>query len=403
MQPDHSPRTLSPGLTALALAILLLPTACSEDAPDDPPRGPAEALGLTLYLGTIAPAETATDGDETVWTFDPDDGPMCLRGAPFRASLRTTGHPDLVIFLQGGGACWSAFCLAVREAPAGVPTIDLLNPEIAENPVAEWNALYLPYCDGSLFVGDRDHDDSGDGQPDRFHRGLHNLSAALDAAARAQPEPRRILLAGASAGGYGTVLAALLVRHVWPDSELIVMNDSGAGIAMDGEPDFLLQLLDEFNATRFIPDECTGCLDDGHIVPLVAWTLDRIPDLRIGVFSGLQDSVLAGIFLDVPPEDYQHALLRETDAVHAAHPDRYRRFFIEGRMHTTLIGDPSGIIGTNLGAVELPPGIGTRLASISLGRLATTVDHEQRPISRWLQALIDNAEDWTDTVFRPED
>ena len=384
----------------IALTWGLVACAESEEGPPvDPDPAPtlADELGLSAYLGLVEPAEVSTHNDATVWTFAPEDGPMCMRGRPFQASFRATESEDLVVFLQGGGACWSAFCLAVTAAPPGVPRVNLLDPSLPENPVADWNVLYLPYCDGSLFVGDRDHDDNGDGQPDRFHRGLWNLSAALSAAREEMPAPRRILLAGASAGGFGTVLAVVLVRHVWPDAELMVLSDSGVGVAKDGDPDFVLGLLDEFNALRFIPADCEGCLDRGHIVSLVAWGLARMPDVRVATFSSWRDKVIAEVFLEMEPELFEAALARETDAVHAAFPERYRRFFVQGTMHTTVLGDPSGIIGSDLRAVELPPGALNRLSGLILGRLAETASADGAlRFSAWLRSFVEGDEGWVD-------
>lgn len=384
----------------LSLALLLgvfITSGCADDGEPNR-RGPAEALGLTVYLGHTSPVETEEYRDSVVWTFDQDDGPMCMRGGAFRASMRNTGHDDLVIFLQGGGACWSEFCLAVTAAPKGVPRVDVLNPGIEGNPVADWNVLYLPYCDGSLFVGDMDHDEDGDGEPDRFHRGLHNLSAALTQGAIEFPEPRRVLLAGASAGGYGTVLAAVLVRHVWPDAELIIMNDSGVGVAKDGDPEFIRGLLEEFNALRFIPDDCVGCLDQGHILPVVEWGLENVPNTRIGVFSSLEDSIISGLFLKIDPEDYSRILLRETGRVHERFPNTYRRFIIPGHMHTTLLGDATGIIGSDLSAVELPPDAMSGLGQLDLGKMVRTEAADGTRFMDWFQALIDGSEEWRDVT-----
>lgn len=54
------------------------------------------------------------------------------------------------------------------------------------------------------------------------------------------------------------------------------------------------------------------------------------------------------------PEAFRADLLSETDALHAEHPDSYRRFLYAGRAHTALLGDVTGIIGSDVGAVELP-------------------------------------------------
>jgi hypothetical protein len=358
--------------------------ACADASPAEPTI--ASELGLDMYLGRSHPKVEEEDGDETVYTFDTSRGPMCLEGDPYRVSVRDTGSENLVIFLQGGGACWSDFCLVVTKAPKGVPDVDVLNPELDVNPVADWNVVYLPYCDGSFFAGDAEHDDDGDGEIDRYQHGLQNLSAALDVARKRFPHPARVLLAGSSGGAYGTLLGTALVRHVYPDTRLQVFADSGIGLAHNGDPAFLQKIFDEFNLSRFVPPDCPECLADGHATGLVAWYLARDPEVEIGLFSAWYDSVLGNTFLQEPPEDYRDALMSQTDPIQAAYPDRFRRFIIDGTMHTTLLGDPSGIIGTDLNAVIIPRGVS--FTGLLLGHIATTSIGSVM-FSDWFQAMID--------------
>jgi len=91
-------------------------------------------------------------------------------------------------------------CLAFDTAWSGVPTSGILNTTLDENPFADWNVGYVPYCDGSLFAGDIEIDED-DGVIDRYHRGLLNLSAALDTIQKEFPSPDRIVMTGMSAGG----------------------------------------------------------------------------------------------------------------------------------------------------------------------------------------------------------
>lgn len=381
------------------------------DAPDDAvdPRPDPPILAELRDLGLMAwleegpePTFESSDGASFTWAFDADPatGPLCLRGDAFRFSVRDTGHPNLVVFLQGGGACWSEFCLAVRRAPAGIPGVDALNRALEANPLRDWNVLYLPYCDGSLFAGDRDHDDNGDGTTDRFHRGLHNLTGALRHARTAFPEPERIVLTGSSAGGFGTILAVFLVRGLWPHVPIDVVNDSGVGVARPGDRAWLGTLLDEFNVTRFIPASCEGCLDDGHIAPLIGWALDRDPNLRVAVFSSWYDSIIASTFLQIPDATFRDALRAQTDALHDAHPDRYRRFFVDGITHTAMLGDPTGIIGSDLRAVELPPGFLNNLSSVKIGSLADTRIGD-RTFGSWLDDFVHTRDAWTDLLEDP--
>ncbi|MCB9528301.1 MAG: hypothetical protein H6701_07910 [Myxococcales bacterium] len=360
------------------------------DMAPPPPDDLAAELGIDRYVGRITPIEERRDGAETTYTFDPADGPVCMRGAPYRASVRDTASDDLVIFLQGGGACWSGFCLAVIRAPAGVPRVDLLDPGLAANPVRDWDVVYLPYCDGSFFAGDAAHDDDINGNGPRQHRGLANLTAGLEVARARFPHPRRVLLAGSSGGAYGLLLAGPLLRRYYPDAELIVMADSGIGLARDDEPEYLDTIMAEFGIADFLPPDCQGCRARGHIAALMGWFIARDPNVRVGVYSAWYDSVLANVFLQVDPTRFADALDRETTALHRAWPLRFRRFIDDGVQHTSLLGDATGIIGADLTAIELPPGGLQALLGGGLvirGLAATEVDGVT--MSSWLAALIE--------------
>lgn len=344
------------------------------------------AAGLDRKVGKAKVAKESSDAGVTTVELDPASGPVCMRGDPFRFSMRDGGADDLLIFLQGGGACWSDFCLAVTKAPAGIPKLDALDPARTDNPWAASDVVYLPYCDGSMFAGDVELDEDGDGKPDRFQHGLANLTSALEAARTRWPAPSRITLAGSSGGAYGTFSALPLVRLLWPDVAIDVVEDSGPGLGKPGDPALVTRLLTEFGALSLVPGSCTDCLASGHLLTLRRWQLQHLPNVRIASVSALHDGILAGVFLSVSGAAYEAALRAETDAMAADFPNRYRRFFVHGRHHTALLGTPAGIIGDDLGAVEMPKDALGKLAGIVFGSLATTALDGQ-PLAHWLAAL----------------
>lgn len=386
-------------LLAFALAASSLLAACSgADSPGEPaapppdPRDPARYLGKAVVASTSSPAEGVTS-----YTFDVASGPVCLRGDPFTASVRDSGSDDLFLFLQGGGACWSDFCLAIQKAPAGIPKLDILDPDRPTNPLRDTSLVYVPYCDGSLFSGDADHDDDGDGAIDRHQHGLANLTAALDVARSRFAHPKRVVLAGSSGGGYGTILATLLVRKVWPDVDLYVFDDSGPGLGRAGDPSYIRKIVDELAIAPMIPEGCADCTGDGHVTRLVGWELDHDPKLRVSVFSSYDDYVISDIFLQLAPGAYRDALTAQTGALHAAHPDRYRRFLVNGAVHTALLGGVDGLVGSDLSAVTLPKGFGQKLAHIELGGI-DTVKIGDVSVASWFGAMLEGSETWADTT-----
>jgi len=384
----------------LTFAVMLTSLAVLAGCAGDDTTSLAEKISLTQYAGQIAPVEHSRDGDVTTYTFDQAQGPMCMRGDDYLVGVRDTGSDDLVIFLQGGGACWSVFCLAVTRATQGVPTaIDLLNPELPGNPVANWNVVYLPYCDGSFFLGDSQHDDNINDKGTRYHHGLANLTAALEVALMRFPAPDRILLAGSSGGAYGLLFAGPLVRHYYPEAELILMADSGLGLARDGDAAYTQVLLDEFNLNRFLPANCPTCFSNGNLTGLFGYFLAHDKHVRIGAYTSWFDGVLATVFLQIPGDRYADAITSQTGALHDAYPDRFRRFVTDGNQHTALLGDPSGIVGTDYGAVELPPdSMAALIDNVNIGGMDTTAIG-QTTMTTWLRGLIEGDLDaWTDIL-----
>lgn len=398
-------------LLFLAAFALILPACGDDDTSSQPgpwyepevgtPERIAYDMGVLRYLNAAEPANTRELRGATVYEFDQADGPSCMRGRPYSVSVLDRGSEDLLFFMQGGGACWTDFCLAVITAPGGVPqNINLLDPNLAENPVKDWNVVYLPYCDGSLFVGDSVITEE-DGR-ERIHAGLHNTSAALSIAHKQYPAPRRIMLAGSSGGGYGTIMVAFLVRYIWPDTPIYIVNDSGVGVAHEGDRAFIDKLIGEFNAEAFIPADCEGCGDNGHITDLVDYFLTRDDNAKIAVFTSWFDSIIADTFLGMGGVSYQGALQRATDPLHEKHPDQYRRFIVNDITHTTILGNVSGIVGNDpLNGVELPPDVGGLLSTVKIGKLNTTNIGDLN-IGEWIGYMLNDESKWVDIAEEPD-
>ncbi|HKU37148.1 MAG TPA: pectin acetylesterase-family hydrolase [Polyangiales bacterium] len=268
-------------------------------------------------------------GNETRYSFNEADGPVCLRGGRFVMSTRDTGSQDLMIYLQGGGSCTTALCRATETAATMMPSYGVLNATDQQNPVSTWNVVFSPYCDGSLHFGDSDIPDQN-----RKHHGLRNLSASLDVAKAKFPNPRRILLTGASAGGYATIWATALVRLVYPDAKLFVFNDAGIAISNPANPEGFRSVLGEWGAQQFIPATCDACKTSPHLTAWMSWNLQRDPGITLGMFSAYQDSVISGTFLMLDPAVFQQALLDETAKVVDTAPTRAKRFLVQGVQHT---------------------------------------------------------------------
>jgi hypothetical protein len=353
--------------------------------------------GLTRYLGAARPASsTMLDTGATVYEFATADGPICLNGGPFRAAVRDTGAGDLVIFLQGGGACNSRVCIVTfvdtdSIFATGVPPAGILSATLATNPVRDWNVVYSPYCDGSLMAGDIDRDIDNDGQIEH-QRGLRNLSAVIDLAQAEFPRPRRILLTGISAGGFATFAALPLVRRQFPDAEILVVNDAGVGIGVPDE-DGVANLTAEYNAGALLPASCVDCFNRGHLLPLLGWYLERDPNVRAGIISSFGDFVIAATFLGISSDAFEAALRSESGALAARFPDRFKRFLYAGTKHTTIAVDASSDLRE---AIDIGIELDIEFLEMILGRIDVTAIGDVTVLD-WVTGMIDGGE-WNDLV-----
>ena len=321
--------------------------------------------GVDKYLGT----SVSTESDHGVWTehafnpnYTPDptyplgvraDGPVCIAGTDYSVFTRDGDPKKLLIFLQGGGACWQGFyfCNILSEdqsPPAEGPFPGVFDPDSPDNPFADYSVVYMPYCDGSTFGGDNDVNDAG--FPfglTRHHRGLRNLSAGMDVAVDMFPRAKQITVMGHSAGGVGAAaFAPFLARFVFGNNtKLTVYNDAGP-IAVnlgtppwEGGPDLpWLSVWARQNDWQFPQFYPQSCIDDGRCnafgqqTGIIDWRLDNDSTIREGFYETDSDRTNRffaqgdGTLMD--PVAYRALILAEHGALNDAYPRRYKRFIV---------------------------------------------------------------------------
>ena len=292
--------------------------------------------GVDRYLGMFVPTSQEDLGASsgTVHNFNAEaipGGPLCFTGNEFTMSTRPGTGEELLIFLEGGGFCGPNGCEAIDRTLPGVPNRGIMNTEDPENPVADYNMAYIPYCDGTFFSGDAEADSDGDGVNDRTFRGLHNLSASLDVILATFPAPGKILLAGNSAGGFGTHFALPLVRKIYPDVPIEMINDSGLGIV---NPSLSETFTDYWNSDSFFPASCTTCIGaDGNLTDFYKYQLAEDDNLRMAFISSKRDEVVVG---GGDGAIFEEELLQSMSELDQDYPERFRSLIADGDEHTFI-------------------------------------------------------------------
>lgn len=324
--------------------------------------------GVDKYLGT-SQSEASDFGVWTRHVFDPDyvpdptsptglrpDGPVCIAGTDYSVFTRNGNPRKLLIFLQGGGACWQNFnfcnILAEDQAPPpDGPFPGVFDPTMPNNPFADYSIVYMPYCDGSTFSGDNDvSDDAFPFGPTRHHRGLRNVSAGMDVAKKVFPKARKITVMGHSAGGVGAAaFAPFLARFVYGNkTKLTVYNDAGPIVVNLGTPPgptnppdiAWLSAAARQNDWQFQQFYPRSCVDDGRCDPfgqqtgIIDWRLENDSTVREGFYETDSDRTnrffAQGDGTRMDPVVYRELILTEHGALNAAYPRRYKRFIVSG-------------------------------------------------------------------------
>lgn len=326
--------------------------------------------GVGKYLGEFTPAASIPYPDGwTKHTFDPagGDGPICIVGTPYSVFTKIKDPKKLLIFLQGGGACWQNFyaCTpAVEEIFPGQgnqePPPDPAFGIWAEsgspgafgqpNPLDDYSIVYLPYCDGSVFTGDNAvWDASFPFGPVRYHRGLRNASAGVDVAKAMFPKARKIVVSGSSAGGVGaSAFTPFLVRMAFGNRrQLSVLNDAGP-VAVDLNDVYgaIPVRAWDWNFDQFFPASCTDCSALGQQTAIIKWRLDNDSSIRESFYSTDGDETnrfFLGVFTQ---QAYRNLIVTEHGKLNAAHPDRYKRFIRSGDDSHTALQTPLFHLGT---------------------------------------------------------
>lgn len=314
-------------LRSTALALLLLLAACGGGGGETPTPPVPLDLPAGVWSWVDVPGTTCSDGSQTGMAVNP--GPA--------------GTDTLVLFLDGGGACWDPVtCRAglAKAGPYGRPEFEaqlrqapgtILDRAVADPIYGAATLVFLPYCTGDVHWGRSTIDYTGLGR--WHHAGQPNLAADLAWLSARVVAPARLVVSGSSGGGYGSLLAHDLARTAWPAARGYLVDDAGPPLVGDDiQPAeraawYLSWRLDETLAPL-----CPRCRDD--LSQVLRTLADRYPHDRIALLSSRQDAVIRGFLLQTSA-GFETALLQLVDD-RIAPLANARAFLVDGADHALL-------------------------------------------------------------------
>jgi hypothetical protein len=238
----------------------------------------------------------------STWTFTPIADTSCANGTP--AGIATNGAPvastDLVVYFEGGGACWDDLtCFTLQTAvyittgydattfQTELPTLEtlpLIDRTGSDATFAAANYAYIPYCTGDLHAGANVTTlGSGSAATAVHFVGAANVQTFAATLRASLPGVTRVWLVGSSAGGYGATFALPVFAAQWPDAQIQVLQDSALFITpVSTYPTWLAAWQPAF------PAGCSACGSDFSAV-MPALTA-AFPQTRFGVMTFDEDA-----------------------------------------------------------------------------------------------------------------
>ena len=276
----------------------------------------------------------------------PGGDTICARGTDFRFFVRGGDPNKVIIDFQGGGACWNDTTCGFADSlftdnSGDLPTfMNLLETGVlggifddAEGrEFADWTIIHIPYCTGDVHWGNATVE-YADGLTIE-HRGFANVSSVLGWVYTRYADPERILVSGCSAGAYGAALHSAYVADHYPDAQIAVLADSGAGIITDS---FLEESLPNWNAQPALPPFIASLqrpLNELSIEDVYIGIGQHFPEMRMAQTASEwdNDQIFFYTAMGGMPQDWSPRFRTSLAAISAALPN-FTAYVPPGSVH----------------------------------------------------------------------
>jgi hypothetical protein len=339
-------------------------------------------------------APQATDGWRNVV---PAEAPGCSQGTPYSFWNKEGDPKKLAVIFSGGGACWTGENCALNGRPFYRPfagpdqnpselggLFDTANPE---NPLAGYTLVFLPTCNGDVFLGDSiaTYDvPAMSGQPAQtiqiLHKGYANAMSALSWMFETHRNPQAVTVLGWSAGAIASPLYTHIVAQHYPAAAVTHLGDGGGAYRVGEKFVPLLRSWGTANVLESVNGFEDLSVDSLSLEDLYIRAAQLHPEITFHQYNQRHDDIQA-LFMrlmgvdkpDVPANlDDAHAYIR-------AHVPNFRTY--------TSWGHDEGIIGGYYDAVLAENALENRGRPYVLDRLYTYQTNGVRFLD-WFTAAV---------------
>ncbi len=284
---------------------------------------------------------------------DPGGATACARGGKYSFWVRKTTSARLMVYFEGGGSCYDGKTCRVGGGyfdDSIDPAFDADNPALKShglfaltdprNPFREDNIVFINYCTGDAYLGNRTVRYLDGAFPYQIqHVGFVNTQAVFHWIFQNYPQPAAISMVGCSAGVAGAFFNFPYFKDFYPRTAIALVGDSGGGF-VDG-PDLFAR---QFGAPELLPawlPQAQNLFSGGQMRGkyLFLTPAQTYPDTRIGLIDSENDGVQAEIIARFDPRlSLKTVLLANKTALQAAAPN-LQAFIGPGDYHCITMMD----------------------------------------------------------------
>jgi hypothetical protein len=343
----------------------------THDASDAPAADPPENIPFDASpFDPVDGGDTVITAPDSTWTWIPFAGSLCRDGSTTGIGVNFNAtSKNVMIYLEGGGACFNAETCAPDENPSSFGADDLpqrfpengsgvpdsgngiLDRDNAANPVKDWNFVYVPYCTGDIHAGNNPASTVPGVSGTQAFMGYNNVDLYLQRLVPTFSGASQVLLTGISGGGFGAAANYAHVQRAFGSVPVNLVDDSGPYMEDPYLPTCLQnQVRGLWGLDSTLGADCEGDCNDPQrfFIDFAKHVMKANPARTFGLLDSTDDEVITAFF-GFGADNCQGFAI-ESKATFTAGLDDIRTqlatdtnqgtFIFDSNVHTSL-GDPS--------------------------------------------------------------
>lgn len=326
-------------------------------------RRPRRSAWRWLIVAAVACAAPGTTAREPMpapldlapgWNrIDGGPGTDCAFDTPYYFFARPGAPDSLLLYFEGGGACWNAntcdpegrptFRTASDTALPAARERGIFDPDNPGNPVRGFTTVFVPYCTGDLHLGDRSVTYTA---PARDGHAAHTFTVHYNGAANAAralewmyahvTRPRVVFVTGSSGGAIPSPFYAVQVARHYPAARVVQLGDAGGGYRSSAVSRVSVGA-GVIDVVRRLPGFTNIDSANFTFEKLYEDAARAAPRIQFAQYNAREDSTQIGYLrlLGVRRPDLPRLLGENLDEIRAADPG-FRSYTAPGHVHTIL-------------------------------------------------------------------